>query len=77
MDKNKGKVKLNDELLDQVSGGQDTNSSNGGQKLCCSDCGCFFDVPQFFPGNGCPSCHVGTLHIYHELVVVDEYEAYL
>ena len=53
MDKNKGKVKLNDELLDQVSGGD--NEPDGIYfKYSCSVC---FTV---FPVNSelckCPTC---------------------
>ena len=55
---NKGKTKLNDELLDNVSGGGWGLSS----VLRCSNCGYGGDNPLYSAGQECPSCHKGVLY---------------
>ena len=71
MDKNKGKVKLNDELLDKVSGGlavpmfEDGDVLDGElyDRLICTSCLWNEDesVSVYRRGDECPSCHRGKL----------------
>ena len=71
MEKNKDKAKLNDELLDQVSGGVTVPMLEGGgteggeiyDRLICINCAWNEDesVSVYRRGDECPSCHRGKL----------------
>ena len=56
---NKDKMKLNDELLDTISGGGSWGLSD---VLRCSNCGYGGDNPMYSAGQECPSCHKGVLY---------------
>ena len=66
---NKGKMKLNDELLDQVSGGGSApytlgDGGNAGKEILqCSNCGFYFDsdLTGYKAGDWCVVCHEGWL----------------
>ena len=63
MDKNKGKVKLNDELLDQVAGGRRTDhEAKYGE---CLDCGYEGELIYQIGGYlACPKCYSQNLNVY-------------
>ena len=71
MEKNKennGKVKLNDELLDRVSGGEYDPFDQDGDGYMditapfrCSNCSCICAGDLYYAGQECPSCHNGYL----------------
>ena len=68
MDKNKGKVKLNDELLDKVSGGEYNPFDQDGDGYMditvpfrCTNCTVTCAGDLYSAGQECPSCHIGYL----------------